>query len=277
MRRRKLISTTLLTILGVLISLFAAIPFLWMVSNSLKLRSEVLSWPPVLIPKSPQFVNFLDAMKEIDIPRLVGNTMTIVFWVLILQVTSSVLVAYGFARYRVKGSKLLFYVLLATMMLPWVVTMVPAYTIFLKLNWVGTYLPLIVPSIGGSAFYIFMLRQFIMGIPRELDEAAKIDGCGDLKILFRIILPLCKPILGTLVIFSFTSTWSDFIGPSFYITNNDLFTFSLGLQAFRGLNSTMPWHTAMAACVIFSLPMVLIFFLAQNVFTRGITMTGLKG
>jgi len=264
-------------LLAAVISMVMAVPFLWMVSNSFKGAAEIFQWPPLLVPKQWMSENYVNAFQSIDMLLLTKNTLIVVICVLVLQIASSVIVAYGFARFEAPGSKTLFYVLLATMMLPWVVTMIPAYVIFLKINWVGTYLPLIAPHIGGSAFFIFMIRQFFMGIPRELDEAATIDGCGDLKILFRIILPNCKPLLATLLVFSFTATWSDYIGPSFYITDPDMFTLSLGLQAFRGLNSTMPWHEVMAACVIFSLPMVIIFFIAQNAFTKGIVMSGLKG
>lgn len=253
-----------------------AVPFLWMMVSAFKTQNEVLSWPPTVIPSSLQWQNFAEAYTTIDMTLLFKNTLTLVISSMVLQTFSSVMVAYGFARYRAPGSKALFYILLSTMMLPWVVTMVPAYVIFMKLGWLGTLLPLIVPQIGGSAFNIFMIRQFLMTLPKELDEAATIDGCSDFGILVRIILPLCKPILTTVLVFTFISTWSDYLGPNIYITNPQKYTLSLGLQTFRGFNTSMPWHLVMAASLLFALPMVIVFFAAQRAFTKGIVMTGLK-
>lgn len=258
------------------VSAVIALPFIWMLLSSVKSQEEVLSWPPVLLPAILRPENFIEAYHYINIPLLFRNTMILVAGSILLQVMSSVFVAYGFARFKAPGSKTLFYILLSTMMLPWVVTMIPAYVIFMKIGWLGSFLPLIIPQIGGSAFNIFMTRQFLMGLPRELDEAATIDGCNEAGILFRIIMPLCKPILATVIVFSFIGTWSDFIGPSIYLNDPEMYTLSLGLQTFRGLNSAMPWHLVMAACVIFALPMILVFFFAQNAFTKGIVMTGLK-
>lgn len=260
----------------VILCLILSVPFVWMSLSAFKTQDEVLQWPPKILPEAFQWSNFAEAFTTINIPLLFKNTMILVVATMLLQTCSSLLVAYGFAKYRAPGSKALFYLLLSTMMLPWVVTMVPAYVIFMKLGWLGTFLPLILPQIGGSAFNIFMIRQFLLTLPKELDEAATIDGCSDFGILFRIVLPLCKPILATVLVFSFNSTWSDYIGPNIYITNPQQYTLSLGLQTFRGFNTSMPWHLVMAASMMFAIPMVIVFFAAQKAFTKGIVMTGLK-
>jgi multiple sugar transport system permease protein len=260
------------------IALVMAIPFFWMISCALQPGlADIFKWPPRLLPVPPVFGNFMEAIKSINMPLLFKNTMILVVCNVALQVISSILVAYGFARFKAPGSKALFYILLSTMMLPWVVTMVPAYVLFLKLDWVGTFLPLIVPSIGGSAFFIFMMRQFLLALPRDLDEAAKIDGCSNIGILFKILLPLCRPVLATMVIFAFINNWSDFVGPSIYLTRQSMQTLSIGLQYFRSTSSAMPWHLVMAASTLFSIPMILVFFFAQNAFTKGIVTTGIKG
>lgn len=265
-------------IIALLISVVVAVPFLWMVSCSLQpSMSGIFDWPPRLIPPQPRLMNYVDAFLKINIPLLLKNTMILVVCTVTLQVTASIFVAYGFARFRAPGSSFLFYVLLATMMLPWVVTMVPAYIIFLKVGWVGTFLPLIAPSIGGNAFFVFMMRQFLMGIPRDLDEAAKIDGCSNMGILFKVLLPNCGPIIATMVIFAFNSTWSDFIGPSIYLTRPSMQTLSIGLQYFTSSMGATPWQLVMAASTIFAIPMIIVFFAFQNAFTKGIVTTGLKG
>lgn len=277
-RSKKRLSSAILYVFSILFCLIISIPFLWMVSCSLQTDfTSIFSWPPKLIPASPRFQNYLDAIKMINMPLLFKNTMIVVLCSMFLSIGASILVAYGFARFKAPGKEAFFVILLSTMMLPWVVTMVPGYIIFLKWHWVGTLLPLIIPNIGGSAFYIFLLRQFIMGIPHELDEAATIDGCGRMRILWSILIPQCKPVLATITIFSFTGLWSDFVGPSIYLTDPSMYTLSIGLQLFRSTQSSMPWNLVMAACLIFSLPMVVVLFAAQNAFTKGIVMSGIKG
>lgn len=277
MRFRKHLKQPLMYLLAVLISVIVAIPFLWMLQCSLQPDTASIFHTPVkLLPKTFRLQNYFDAFQKIKMGRLLKNTMILVVSNMALSITSSVMIAYGFARFRARLKNVLFYLLLGTMMLPWVVTMVPAYIIFYKIGWVGTFLPLIAPSIGGNAFYIFMLRQYLMGIPRDFDEAATLDGCSRLGILIRILLPQCKPILATLVIFSFTGTWSDYVGPSIYLQKPSMQTLSIGLEYFRSMTSVMPWNLVMAACVMFSIPMILVMFFAQNAFTRGIVTSGLK-
>ena len=278
MSRRVRTASSVVAFLGaLLLALVLAVPFLWMISISLQPDATAVFRPGgSLLPLVPRFQNYPDAIARIQMGRLFQNTMLLVVSNMAIGISASILVAYGFARFRARASASLFYVLLATMMLPWVVTMVPAYVLFLRLGWLGTFLPLIAPSIGGSAFYVFMLRQTFLAIPRELDEAAFLDGCGRARILWSILLPQCKPILATLVIFSFSGTWSDFVGPSIYLTDPKMHTLSIGLQYFRSTMSVMPWQLVMAACTLFAVPMVVVMFSAQNAFTRGIVTTGLK-
>lgn len=274
---RKKTSDVVCFILALILSVVLIIPFTWMLISSFQPDSASLFLSPPKLPDKLHFENYLKAVHDIDMIKLTINTLIIVFSNMFLSITSSVLVAYGFARFRVKENNFLFFIVLSTMMLPWVVTLVPSYIIFTKVGWVGTRLPLILPAIGGNAFFIFLLRQYILGIPRSLDEAAEIDGCGKLGILIKIILPQCKPILATLIVFSFTGIWSDYVGPRIYLASNpDLQTLSVGLQYFQSSNSVMPWHLIMAACVLFSIPMIIVMFSAQNAFTRGIVTTGVK-
>lgn len=276
-RRKQRLSSSAAFMVALVLSLIIIIPFAWMVISSLQPDSSSIFSKIPKLPNPVRFKNYIDAINEINMLSLIWNTLILVFSNMFLSITASILVAYGFARFKVKERNVLFFILLSTMMLPWVVTLVPSYIIFNKLGWIGTRWPLILPSIGGNAFFIFLLRQYIMGIPVSLDEAATIDGCSKFGILTKIILPQCKPIIATLIVFSFTGTWSDYVGPRIYLASSPkLQTLSIGLQYFQSTNSVMPWHLLMAACVIFSIPMVIVMFSAQNAFTSGIVTTGIK-
>lgn len=275
---KKTLSQTMSFIISLILSLVLIIPFVWMIICSFQnSASDIFMNPPVL-PKNIKFDNYFTAINTLNIMKLFSNTMILIFFHMILGISSSILVGFAFARLKSRFKSALFALLLSTMMLPWVVTMVPAYAIFYKLGLIGTFIPLILPSIGGNAFFIFLIRQFMMGIPKELDEAATIDGCGKLKTLFVIIVPLCSPIIVTMIIFSFTSGWSDYIGPNLYLgIFNEMHTLSIGLAKFLVANSASPWHIIMAACVMFSIPMIVVMLVAQKAITRGIITTGLKG
>jgi len=276
-KRRHQIGRILGFIVALVLSLVLLIPFGWMILCSLQPDSFSIFLPEPTFPDRLHFENYLTAIREIEMVKLFINTMILVIANMVFSIVSSVLVAYGFARFKVRGSNVIFFILLSTMMLPWVVILVPQYIIFNELGWVGTRLPLILPSLGGNAFFIFLLRQYIMGIPKSLDEAAEIDGCSKLGILFKIILPQCKPILATLVVFSFVGTWSDYVGPRIYLAGSpELQTLSIGLQYFQSTNSVMPWHLVMAASVLFAIPMIIVLYSAQGAFTRGIVTTGVK-
>ncbi len=277
-RRREQVNLGVRTTASVLIATIIAIPFFWMLLSSFHASSFDLFQSPPKLPSPFSPSNYPEAIAVIDMFKLIFNTLVIVFWNMVLSIMSSILVAYGFARFKVKESNTIFFILLATMMLPWVVTLVPSYIIYTRLGFVGTRLPLILPAIGGNAFFIFLLRQYMLGIPKSLDEAAEIDGCSKLGILFKIILPQCKPILATLIVFSFVGSWSDYVGPRIYLASNPgLQTLSVGLRYFQSTTSVMPWHLLMAACVIFTIPMVVTMFVSQRAFTEGIVTTGLKG
>jgi multiple sugar transport system permease protein len=272
MRIQRAITYVCLT--GVSISFL--IPFVWLVLSALKPSDEIFVFPPVWIPKHFEWHNFVDAMTEVPFGRYALNTLLIAVVNVIGNVVSCSLVAYGFARFRFPGRRILFMILLATLMIPSQVLLVPQFILFQKLGWMNTFLPLTVPAFFGSAFFVFLLRQFFMTIPVELEEAARIDGAGPFRIFFTIVLPLIKPALTAVAVFSFQGAWNDFLGPLMYLNDPDKFTLQLGLAQFQGTFHTQ-WNLIMAASVVVTLPMLIIFFLAQRYFVQGITLTGSKG
>lgn len=277
MRVRQSVGRVICFVVALIIAVLFCLPFVYMLLCSFQPTSaDIFQWPPKLIPEVFRFSNYVEAFRTMNFPRAFGNTLLLVISVMTLNLVGSILVAYGFARFEARLKRKLFGLLLSTMMLPWVITMIPSFAIYRYIGWIGTRLPLIVPAIGGSAFNIFMLRQFMLGIPKGLDEAATIDGCGSFGILWRILLPNMLPVLATLVVFQFTSVWSDYVGPSIYLLDSDLHTLSLSLYNFQDSSGVMEWNKVMAGCVMFSLPMVLVLFLAQNAFVRGIVSSGLK-
>ena len=224
--------------------------------------------------------NFKNALTQPGMPFIVflKNTLTIVFLTVFGATLSAALCAYGFARLRFRGRGPLFILLLATMMIPGQVTMIPVYIMFKELHWINTYLPLIVPAwFGGGAFSIFLLRQFFQGIPYEMEEAARIDGCGPLSTWWRIILPLSIPALATIAIFTFMGSWNDFMGPLIYVNDTDKFTLALGLNLFKGQYGTDTPHLMMAATLVVLMPVLILFFVAQKQFIQGIVVSGVKG
>lgn len=277
MRVRQSVGRAVCFVVALIIAVLFCLPFVYMLLCSFQPTSaDIFQWPPKLIPEVFRFSNYVEAFRTMNFPWAFGNTLLLVVSVMTLNLVGSILVAYGFARFEARLKRKLFGLLLSTMMLPWVITMIPSFAIYRYIGWIGTRLPLIVPAIGGSAFNIFMLRQFMLGIPKGLDEAATIDGCGSFGILWRILLPNMLPVLATLVVFQFTSVWSDYVGPSIYLLDSDLHTLSLSLYNFQDSSGVMEWNKVMAGCVMFSLPMVLVLFLAQNAFVRGIVSSGLK-
>ena len=276
MRRKPLIVGAFIISLG--IAVFFSLPFLYMVLMGLmKDSNSILSYPPKFFSDKLYFTNFTNAWNYINFGQKLINTVIIMVTSMSLNIVSSILVAYGFARFENKYANIFFMILLSTMMIPWVVTMIPAYAEFEFLGWIGTRLPLIIPSIGGSAFNVFMIRQFMVGIPKELDEAAEIDGCGTFQILWRIIIPQLKPVLATLFVYSFISGWSDYTGPSIYLqTVPEYYTLALGMQQFFSATGTANWAHVMAASLMYSIPLVLVISLCQKAFVRGVVNTGIK-
>jgi multiple sugar transport system permease protein len=269
-------------------ALFAA-PFVWMMLSSLKTAPEWYAMPPTWLPAVPQWGNFARVWTLYQFPvlRWTYNSLLVVFLATTGTLLSASVVAYGFARLRFRGRDTLFIITLATMMLPAQVTLIPQFIMFLKLKWLNTFMPLWVPFwFGGGAFAIFVMRQFYMTLPKELDEAARIDGAGYLRIFTSILIPLCKPALATIGIVSFMDHWGDFMGPLIYLTDKKNFTVALGLRFFSQsgasagtTNASMePLETIlMAATTLSIIPCVVIFFAGQRYFVKGIATTGLKG
>ncbi|HYF91063.1 MAG TPA: carbohydrate ABC transporter permease [Symbiobacteriaceae bacterium] len=277
-RRRKLFVTwlgkgiALLILAGV--SVFILFPALWMLSTSLKPDDQVAltTW----IPRPVVWSNYIKAIQSIPFARYLLNTTLYALVVVFADVLSNSMVAYGFAKLRFPGRNLLFGVLLATMMIPDMVTMIPKYILFAKLHWIPSYLPLTVPHFFAGALFTFLLRQFFMGIPEEYSEAARIDGASDLWIWARVIIPLSKPALATVAIFSFEGAWNDYIGPVLYLSDNKLYTLQIGLTMFKSTSDTQ-WQHLMAASLLVMLPIIILFSAFQKYFVEGATVTGIKG
>lgn len=254
------------------------IPFFWMLSTALKKPSELYLFPPKWIPIPPQFQNFPDALTLVPFGTYALNSFIIVAVVLFGTLLSCSFAAYGFARLRAPGRDFIFMILLATMMLPGAVTLVPTYLLFNELGWINSFLPLTVPSFFGNAFFIFLLRQFYITIPRELEEAARIDGASSYRIWWHIMLPLSQPVLATVAVFTFVATYNDFFGPLIYLTDESKRTIAVALSYFQGSPRMGPQrHLLMAAVTTSILPSLLLFIAAQRYFVRGIVMTGIKG
>lgn len=251
------------------------IPLAWMISSSLKPNYQIFATPPQWIPNPPRWENFSEALTFVPFGRYALNTLTIALFTIVGHLVSCVLVGYAFARLRAPGKNALFLVVLATMILPYPATMVPLYVLFKTLGWVNSFLPLIVPAFFGSPFYIFLLRQFFMTLPSELEEAARMDGANLLQTIWHIILPISTPALATVIIFSFQGAWNDFLAPLLYLHNQQLYTVTLGLNAFRTTYS-INWAYLMAASLATMLPVIAVFVFAQNLFIEGIALTGLK-
>lgn len=253
------------------------LPFLWMVSTSLKPLNETLSLPPRWLPSRILWQNYPEAIASMGhFWRYAANTLLLCLLTVLGTVISSALAAYGFSRIEWRGRDKVFMVLLATMMIPFPVVMVPIYGLFKDLGWIGTFKPLWVPAFFASAFNVFLLRQFFLGLPRELSEAARIDGCSELGIFLRIILPLCRPALLVVALFQFLYTWNDFLGPLIYLTRQEDYTLSLALQSFQSQNGGTAWHHLMAASTLIILPVIVLFFFTQKSFVEGIATTGRK-
>jgi multiple sugar transport system permease protein len=270
-------------LLGILSILFI-MPLAWTISTSLKPADKTMVLPPEWWPKPRVWRNYLDAItyrsKELGyIPmlRYARNTLLLAVLSVTGTVISNAVIAYGFARIRWRGRDPLFALTLATMMVPFPVTMVAVFSIFRELGWIGSFRPLWVPAWFGSAFNIFLLRQFFLTIPRDLSDAAAIDGCSEARTFWHVILPLSKPALAVVGLFHFMYVWNDFLGPLIYLTDESMFTLSLGLQAYQSQHGGTEWHMLMAASMIVTTPLILLFFFTQRTFIQGIALTGLKG
>jgi multiple sugar transport system permease protein len=253
-------------------------PLAWMLSTSLKQASAVFTIPIQWIPQPVTWSNYPQAVHDFPFWTFLGNTIFYCVVDTICVVASSAVAAYAFARLRWRGREVVFILMLATMMIPFPATMIPTYLIFKWLGWLNSYKPLILPDLTASPFFVFLLRQFFLSIPMELSEAAFVDGAGHLRVFFQIVLPLAKPALLVVAIFTFTYDWNNFLGPLIYLNDQSKYTLALGLQWFQGSQ----WHGAhyelmMAAAMLMTLPMVALFFVAQKYFVQGITLSGIKG
>jgi multiple sugar transport system permease protein len=253
-------------------------PFLWMLSTALKTPPQLLAFPPILIPNPVEWGNFAAALQALPFGRFLRNTLIIEFFVILGGFFSNTLVAYGFARLRFPGREFLFLLVISTIIIPWMVRLVPLYLIFNQLGWVDSFLPLVVPAFFGSPFYIFLLRQFFRSIPDDLSDAARIDGANEMQILLRLILPLSKPVLAAVAIFTFQDVWDDFVYPLVFLHDQQLKTVALGLYDFIAIDPfATPWHLLMAASTLVVLPVLILFAAFQRYFIQGITLTGVKG
>ena len=273
MIKKRRISNIILFIVLCLGAVLILFPIAWMLSTALKSAPEVAMYPPKLLPEKPMFENFAIAWTKAPFTRYTFNTLIIVFFTIIGGVFSNSFIAYGFAKIDFKGKAFLFNIVLATMMIPGFVTLVPTYVIFSKLHWVDTYLPLIVPAFFGNAFHIFMMRQFYRTIPNELSEAARVDGAGHFYIWGKLMMPLVKPVMATVALINFKRAWSDFQGPLLYLSDRTKYTLQLGLQVFKGEGYT-EWNYLMAVSFLSMIPILLLFFCFQNYFIEGMNVGG---
>lgn len=266
---KKIVSYLLMTAIGIVL----ITPLLWMVFTSLKPMEEIVRYPPTFFPEKIVWQNYLDTITAFPFWRYARNTLLITVLVVFGNVLSNSFIAYGFAKLDFPGKKLMFALVLSTMMIPGFVTMIPQYVLFSKIGWVGTYLPLIVPSFFGNAFNIFLMRQFYLSINDELIEAAEIDGANHFYIWSRLMLPLTKPALITIAINSFNAAWNDFLGPLLYIQDQEKYTLQIGLQVFQN-QATTQWNYLMAGATLVLIPTILMFFFAQRYFIEGMDLIG---
>lgn len=265
-----------LHLIMILLGITFLMPLAWVVSTSLKLPGQVFITPIEWIPTVPKWSNYLEVFERLPFHLFIRNSFYVTIMGTIGIVLSSLTVAFGLSRLHWPGRNLLFTMLLATMMLPGVVTMIPVFIIFKEIGWVGTFFPLWVPSWFGGAFYIFLMRQYMMTLPIDLDEAAKIDGASNFRILWQVIAPLCGPAIATITIFAFLQHYNAFMEPLIYLSDNEMFTLPLGLLWFKGRFGNF-WHLVMAASMVTIAPVILLFFFAQRHFVQGAQFSGLAG
>lgn len=268
---KKIFLYTILT----LIAIYFLFPFVWVVLTAVKTEGEAFTYPPKILPSVWNFSNFIEAWKSQTFTIYLLNSLTITILTTIGQVISCSLVAYGFARFNFKGKNLLFILLLATMMIPWDVTMIPLYMQFKSWGWINTLKPLIVPSFFGSAYYIFLLRQFLMTIPKDFEEAAKIDGANSFQIFTKVYFPMMKAPLILVAVLNMLTVWNDYLGPLIFLQDRSKYTLALGLASFKGVNS-LEIVPIMAITCFMVIPPIILFFMAQKYIVEGIS-GGVKG
>ena len=252
------------------------LPFFFLLTGSFKTSSELFSVPFRWFPKRITLENYQQVFTKIPFFRYLKNTVTIVVLNIIGALASNSLIAYGFSRLRWPGRDKIFIIVIATMILPYQVTLIPLYLMYTKIGWIGTFLPLTLPGFFGNAFFIFLMRQFLVGIPKELTESARIDGAGEFTIFLKLMMPISKPVLATVAIMSFMNSWKDFLGPLVFLGSDRLYTLSLAASMLRS-NLNPNWELLLALGVVMVLPVLILFFVLQKYFIQGITMSGIKG
>lgn len=260
-----------------LLSCFFIMPWVWMMSTSLKNPQELVVWPPIWIPHPIRWDNYISAFRQAAFSQYLGNTLVVTVPSMVGAVVSNALAAYGFARVRWPGREVVFAILLATMILPSFVTFIPLYVLFRRINWVDTYLPLVVPTFLGNPFFIFLLRQFLMGLPTEISDAARVDGASEFGIFSQIVLPLARPAIAVVALFQFIGSWNDYFGPLIYLNDKARYTISLGIANMQSSYGFSNFAWIMAATCMSVFPIIVVFFFAQRTFIEGIALTGLKG
>jgi multiple sugar transport system permease protein len=270
-RRLEMVYTYAILLVG---AFFLMVPFFWMITTSFKTLDEVQTWPIVWIPSKIVWQNYPDVFNRIPFARFMANSLVISIGGIIGSLLSSSITGYGFARLRFPGRNFLFFVMLSTLMLPTWVVIVPHFMMFNAVGWLDTFLPIIVPSFFGNAFYIFLFRQFFLGIPTELEDAARIDGCSTIRVFAQIFLPMSKPILATVAIFAFFYYWNDLLYPLVYLRSQLNFPVSLGMRMFQSTMGVVHFPRMMAAALMSLTPCVILFFAAQRLFIQGVVITG---
>lgn len=266
-----------LYVILIALSVIYLLPLYWMISTSLKLTGSEMVIPPQWVPDPVAWSNYVDVFVQVPLPLYIRNSTFITVTATVFGVLTASLAGYGFARISFPGRNLFFTLCIASLMLPEIVTLIPEFILFRRIGWVNTFWPLIVPwSLAGSSFAVFLFRQYCLTIPLELDEAARVDGAGTLRIWWAIIVPLSKAVLATLAILSFIHHWNEFLRPLIYLGRPELRTLAIGLRAFRG-EYQLAWNYMMAVALVMLLPILVLFFLAQRQFVQGIVMTGIKG
>ncbi|PTM56652.1 carbohydrate ABC transporter permease [Desmospora activa] len=266
-------------LLHIVLSLGAVVmvaPFLWAISSSLKTTAQIYQLPPAWIPTPVEWHNYMRSLEAMPFDLAYFNSFYITVLVVLSQVIGCSLAAYAFAKFRFPGDKVLFLLVISMMMVPKQVIIIPQYLMLQQFGWIDTHLPLIMPELLFNAFGIFLLRQFIMGIPRDLEEAAIIDGANPLRVWWSIVLPLIRPALAAFIIFAFKDKWNQFLEPLIYLDTPDLFTVPMLLNSFKGLY-TADWALMMAGAVISILPILIVYVILQRQIIEGITLTGIKG
>lgn len=261
----------------IILAIIFFIPFIWMISTSLKAEGYVMVNPPKWIPDPIIWQNYVTIFKRIPILHYLKNTLVVAIIPVIGQLFATPMIAYSLTKIPWKGSKIIFPCILATMMIPWQVTQIPLFTTWSKLGLVNTFIPLVLPAFFGAPYYIYLMRQFVKGLPDSIIEAARIDGAGEFRILYGMVYPLCKPVLITIVILVFMAGWNDLNGPLLYLQDSSVYTLSIGLQSFLS-DAKQEWALMMAASTLVTIPLIILYFLAQKQIINGISTTsGLKG